>query len=156
MFKNLTDFAYTRNRKEALGFYLAYFFLSLLIGAAVGALSATDTTTFEESVEAGLTSGIYVATIYCLIVTCLVLIRKRLYKDFKNILLVALSPLVAIFLGSMFGLIIPAILTTKETIPPAGASTDTPSDPTPTEPTSSSDPTDTTDTPGSSDSNSSD
>ena len=116
MFKNLTDFSYTRNDKEAAGFYFMHLLINFILGAIVGGLVSIDSATYDESFESGLRVGAYVAALYCLVISFLILVRKRLYKNPLYIILALLSPLAAVFLGSLLGLIIPAFMTTRENI----------------------------------------
>lgn len=115
MFKNLTDFSYKRNWKGAIGFYLAYFIVCLMLGGIGGALVGiqSEVTTFEEGFESGLGVGVMVAIVYSLAIALLVLVKKKLYKNFGYVILALLSGVLAIFGGALLGLIIPAFMTTR-------------------------------------------
>jgi hypothetical protein len=75
MFKNLMEFGYTRTKKEALGFYLAYllFFglISGLSGAVVGSFSPEQS--FKSAFQAGLKQGAFIAMIMSLVLGVLVI-----------------------------------------------------------------------------------
>lgn len=116
MFKNLMSFSYERNWKEAIGFYLAYFLLGLIFGAIAGALTAivSGGNSYSQGYNAGLGAGAVVSVVFSLVVSALVLKEKRLYKNFGYIVLAFLSGVLASFGGSLLGLIIPAVLTTKK------------------------------------------
>lgn len=118
MFKKLTDFSYKRNRKEAVGFYFAYLFLALIIGAVVGALLGTssDVKTFQEGFEASSQSSVLpvVTVTYVAIISALVFVKRKLHRKFRYILLIVVNCFLAILGGAILGLIIPAVMTTKE------------------------------------------
>jgi hypothetical protein len=111
IFNNLTDFGYQRSTKEAIGFYIAYLFLiiiiGLLLGFGLGAIVQNNTYNF------GLAIGNIVAIVVSLGVSFLILKEKRLLGNFGFVLLALLSGLLAIFLGGLGGLIPAAYLTTK-------------------------------------------
>lgn len=117
MFNKLTDFSYKRNKKEAFGFYLAYFFLALIIGACMGAVLNTSSSpmTFEEGFNAGMDSVVLPAVImlYIATISVLVLIKRKLHHKFLYLVLVGVACLLSVFGGALLGLIIPAIMTTK-------------------------------------------
>jgi hypothetical protein len=118
MFTQLTNFSYKRNKKEAFGFYLAYFFLALIIGACTGAmLNVTSTPmTFQEGFDAGMNSSVLsiVTMLYVAIISVLVLVKRGLQHKFLYIVLVGIACFLSIFGGALLGLIIPAVMTTKE------------------------------------------
>lgn len=112
MFKNLTNFAYKRDIKEAIGFYLAYLFLIILLatlfGGLMGLLADLDSFKFGMSV------GNIVAIVMAIGISILILKKKNLLGNFGFIVLVLLSGLLAFFGGSLLGLIPAAFLTTRE------------------------------------------
>lgn len=117
MFKHLTDFSYKRNWKEALGFYLAYAFLGLVLLVVIGEIIAlpysSPTATFDQGYKLGQSIGSVLAPIYCLVIACLLLIKKKFYKNFGYILLGILTGALGLAGGVILGLIIPAVMTTK-------------------------------------------
>jgi uncharacterized membrane protein YoaK (UPF0700 family) len=118
MFKNLTDLSYKRNWKEAIGFYLAYLLLGFILGAVAGAFMAAQSgaTTFDQGFNQGVSIGAMVGIAYSLIVACALLWKKKLYKNFGYVLLALVSGILAAFGGSLLGLIIPAVITTKSVV----------------------------------------
>lgn len=115
MFNNLANFAYKRNWKEAIGFYLAFLLVGLIFGAIGGALSGIQSkaTTFSEGFNAGLGIGVIVGVVYSLIISFIVLVQRKLYSNFGYIILALLSGLLAVFGGGLLGMIIPAFMTTR-------------------------------------------
>ena len=112
MFKKLTDFGYTRTGKEAFGFYLAYLLFVILAGAVVGGLLGSLIP--DSAYQNGFKVGAYVSVISALVLSYLILDKKKLTKDYTFIILGVASGLLGLFGGSLFGLIIPAYLTTKK------------------------------------------
>ena len=80
MFKNLTDFAYKRNRKEALGFYLGYLILIVVVGALAGALFGLASG--QENFELGLRIGNIIGILASLGLSFAVLSKKGLMNNF--------------------------------------------------------------------------
>jgi len=114
MFNNLTNFSYKRNWKEAIGFYLAYLLLGIILSGIVGGLAGSGYNTFNQGFTRGVSVGPMVAVIFCLIISGLLLKEKKLFRKFGYIILALLSGILAILGGTLLGLIIPAIITTKE------------------------------------------
>ena len=115
MFKNLTNFSYKRNWKEAIGFYLAYCIVGFILGGIGGAFSGIQSgaTTFGEGFSSALRVGAMIAIVYCLAIAILVLVQRKLYKNFWYVILALLGAILAAFGGSLLGLIIPAFMTTR-------------------------------------------
>ena len=111
MFKNLTDFSYTRTRKEALGFYIAYLVLIVvvagLLGGIVGMVSGNG------GFEAGTRVGGIVAVIFCLALSFTILSKKSRMSNFVLILVALFSGVLAFLGGGVLGLIPTAYLSTK-------------------------------------------
>lgn len=111
IFNNLADFSYRRNTKEAIGFYIAYLFLTIVPGIvlalALGSIMWNDTYGF------GLTVGNIVAVVVSLGVSFLILKEKNLLGNSGFILLALLSGVLAIIFGGLGRLIPAAYLTTK-------------------------------------------
>jgi len=116
MFKNLTNFSYKRNWKEAIGFYLSYLLLFIILGVIISVLIdiLSGANTFDQGLNIGLKVGMITSIIFCVITSGLLLKEKKLFKNFWYIFLVLLSGILAYFGGSLFGLIIPAFITTKQ------------------------------------------
>ncbi|HVA96577.1 MAG TPA: hypothetical protein VND99_02895 [Candidatus Acidoferrales bacterium] len=110
MFKHLADLGYTRNVKEAIGFYLAYLLLLLIAGAVAGFLfGGVDSV---NSFYAGVNIGTIVAVIACLILTYMIFMSKKRTKSFASLLLTLVAGFLAMIGGGILGLLIPAYLTT--------------------------------------------
>jgi hypothetical protein len=113
MFKHLTDFAYKRSFKEAIGFYLAYLFLIILLAALLGGLMGLIAGQ-EDSFEFGLRVGNIVAIVVTMGISLLILRKKGFLGNFGYIILIILSGLLAFFGGGLLGLIPVAFLTTRD------------------------------------------
>ena len=111
MFKKLTNFHYQRNTKEAVGFYFAYLLLILITGVVI---SGGFNIIFKPiNFALGVRIGAMTAFVMSLSLSFLILKDKKLLKNFNCILLALVSGLLALFIGGLGGLIIPAYLTTK-------------------------------------------
>lgn len=115
MFKKLTEFSYKRNWKGAIGFYLAYLLLGFILGGIFGILSTIQSgaTTPSEGFDAGFKIGAIISIIYPLTISFIVLVQRKLHKNFGWVILALLSGLLAAFGGSLLGLLIPAFMTTR-------------------------------------------
>lgn len=111
VFKNLTDFSYKRTGKEALGFYLGYLVLIIVVGAILG--GTLGLAFGEQSFELGLRVGNIIAILVALGLSFMILSKKGLMNDFGMILLALLSGLLAFIGGGLLGLIPAAYLSTK-------------------------------------------
>jgi hypothetical protein len=105
MFKKLDDLSFKRNFSGAAGFYLAYFFLGLIIAMILGSLLATN-------YSGGVVVGQRFAIVYCVVLSFLLLNAKRRLNDFPLSVVALLSGVIAIFIGLIGGLIPTAYLTT--------------------------------------------
>ena len=116
MFKDLLIFEKVRTPKEAIGFYLAFLLLLGLSGGVLAffAVPQAPSMSFQESIQAGALVGQYFAVISCLILSFVVLYKKRKLQSFGLLLVLVLSGFCAIFLGALLGLIPTAYLTTLE------------------------------------------
>lgn len=113
MFKNLTNFAYKRNTKEAVGFYFAYLFLIILLGALFGGLAALIIGQ-EDNFELGMRIGSLTSIVITIGVSFLILKKKNLLKNFSYIILILFSGLLAYLGGGLLSLIPVSFLTTRE------------------------------------------
>lgn len=117
MFKNLFNFGYRRNTKEAFGFYIAYLILVVALGVlSTGLLVAAMGVPEEEGYEFGVKVGGIVAVIVCTVTAFLILKAKKLLSRFEYVLLGILAGIVALFLGALGGLIPVAYLSTREAL----------------------------------------
>ncbi len=111
VFKKLTDFSYVRSTKEAVGFYFAYFIMAVLIGALLGATSALLFPK-EDLMQLGIRVGNVIAILIASLLAIANLSKKRLTGEYKYIMIALLAGLLAVFGGSLLGLIPVAYLTT--------------------------------------------
>lgn len=116
MFSNLTNFEDKKSLLEAFGFYLSYLILAVIIGATIGgAIGGFMHESRNLDIQNIVIEIVSVETsVYCLIISLLFIIKKKLYKNFIYILLVPLSCIMALFGGAFLGLIIPAFLSTRQ------------------------------------------
>lgn len=115
MFKHLTEFGYTRNAKEAIGFYIAHLILIMLVSALLAPvlgmmMNIADTDSFNF----GLKIGKITAAVITTVIAFLILKEKKLLDNFGYILLALLSGILAVFIGGLGGLIPVAFLTTRK------------------------------------------
>lgn len=111
MFKNLTNFAYQRTPKEAVGFYIAFLVLIMLIAAIMGGVLALVMPNF--SFNSGVRIGTICALISSLGLSFVILKEKKSLGNFSLILLALLSGLLSLLAGGLGGLIPVAYLTTR-------------------------------------------
>ena len=110
MFKNLMDLKIQRTGKQAVGFYIAYLFLIMIVGGLLTGLYAL--VTGESGFEAGVKVGQIVAVVFVLGISSTIALQKKILS-FATVLLILLSGLLALFLGGIAGLIPAAYLSTK-------------------------------------------
>ncbi len=116
MFKKLTDLSFKRSWLQALGFYLAYFLLALIIGGIFGAIAGAlfaKAETIQAGFEAGQRGGVLVATLFPPIVCLMILKSKKMLNNFWYILLALFSGVLGVLGGALLGLIPAAFLSTR-------------------------------------------
>ena len=111
MFAHLTNFAYKRTTLQAVGFYIAYFLLLLLIAGATGGFLALATGRVDQ--ELSIRIGVMISTIACAILSAAISYEKRILRDFPALLSIILAIIGAMFGGALVGLVFVAYLTTK-------------------------------------------
>lgn len=111
MFKKLTDLSYQRNVTEAIGFYLAYSALGIIISVLL--VVVLSLATQQDSYEFGLRVGNIVAVIFAPGISFLILKEKKLLHNFGFILIALSAGIIAFFIGLLGGLIPAAYLTTR-------------------------------------------
>jgi hypothetical protein len=115
MFKKLTDFTYVRSSNEALGFYLAYLLFIVILSAVVSGLFVGIGYVYPgQGIRTGMRLGTAVAITCSVALSLLIISQKKLAGSFGYIVLSLVAGLLASFGGGLFGLIIPAVLTTKK------------------------------------------
>jgi hypothetical protein len=111
MFSNLTDLKRKRTAKEAVGFYIAFLILLLVLVLALSYLDAL--VTGEKNSNVFYNYGNAFAIIACLILSFLIIIKKKQTGNFFYLLLTIVSGVLAAFGGIIIGLIPVAYLTTR-------------------------------------------
>lgn len=125
MFTHLTQFEYKRSKKEAFGFYIAWFGFLLLVTSLIGALAGLLVPTevevgqslFEgKAFELGLKMGTMFATLFSLAFSILICRAKGIISQFSSVVLIVLSGVLGLVGGGLLGFIIPAYLSTKDIV----------------------------------------
>jgi len=120
MFKELMNLKYKRSAKQAIGFYIVYFLIGILISAVLGGSivfllarmgMVPDT---QAAISMGQVIGACCSMVYCFSLSLLILISKKIYTSVSAILLLLLTVIAAALLGSFLGCIFTAILSTFE------------------------------------------
>jgi hypothetical protein len=125
MFDHLIDLTYRRNKKEALGFYIASLFLFTAIGALVASGYALLTGANIQNVSGALAShGEKIGAIIIAIGSAglgIAILSAKKESRYGFALLALAGGVFSLFGGALLGFIIPAYLTTRpapETIAP--------------------------------------
>ncbi|MCH7541461.1 hypothetical protein IH981_01630 [Patescibacteria group bacterium] len=111
MFSNLTDLSFTRNFKQAVGFYIAYLILIAITAALLGGLFSL--VAGNNSFDDGVNVGIYLAVIFSVIISFSILYKKKLIGNFVYLIIAITSGVLALFGGGLLGLIPAAYLSTR-------------------------------------------
>lgn len=114
MFKDLTNLGLKRTATQAIGFYLAYFLLILIVGFILGGIGGAFMGDNENAFNIGANLGIVISIIITLILGFLILREKKLLNSYGYILIVLISAAIALFAGALGGLILIAYLTTRQ------------------------------------------
>ena len=109
MFTNLLNYQFKRTGKQAIGFYIAYLFLGILIGGLSAGIYALITG--EGGFNTGVQIGSLVAVVFTLGLSTIIVIKKQIVS-FKTVLLIIVSGVAALFIGGVGGLIPAAYLST--------------------------------------------
>ena len=112
MFKNLTTFSYKRSLKEAVGFYISYLVLTIVVSMALSVVLGVATGN-ENNFNFGVRVGTFTSMVLSGLLSFLILSKKKLMNKFPNILLAFLGLVLAYFGGGLLGLIIPAYFSRK-------------------------------------------
>jgi hypothetical protein len=117
MFNNLINLAYRRNKKEALGFYIASLFLFTAIGALIASAYALLTGTNIQNLSGALASrGEQIGAIIIAIgsgVLAIAILSAKKESRYGFALLALAGGVLSLFGGALLGFIIPAYLTTR-------------------------------------------
>jgi hypothetical protein len=112
------NFSYQRTALQAVGWYLVFSLMGILLGAIAGGILAIGIASFAQGAptddELRYLSGFFgkVTIILYQIVLAVALLRRR-SKAVLNILLALLAVLLSVALGPLGGLIPVAVLTTR-------------------------------------------
>ncbi|MFA6259461.1 MAG: hypothetical protein WCX29_02525 [Candidatus Peribacteraceae bacterium] len=112
MFSHLMNLGFTRSPLQAIGFYITYFCIFLLLAAIVGAMSVF-TADAETLPQLASQLGIVTVTVATLILGSAIAYQKHLLGSIPVILLILGSGALALFGGAIFGLVPIAFLTMR-------------------------------------------
>ena len=113
MFKSLFAFGKQRSKREAVGFYLFYWFLGVVV-STVGLFMGGGWGIQEGFAEDLWIGPYFFAMGFCLALAFLVLSKKDKLRNPGLVILALLSGVGAFLLGALVGLIPVAYLTTAE------------------------------------------
>lgn len=113
MFKELMNFKYKRTGTQALGFYIVFFIICVLLGGVIsGLIQSNSSADFQTQYNIGIKIGFYVALIYSSLLSLIIIIIKKLYTSPLAIILFLLTIIGALIMSGMLGCVFPAILST--------------------------------------------
>ena len=115
MFSHLTDLGFKRSATQALGFYLAYMFLGILVGALSSAVAGM-LGLVENNFSGGVDAGALAIIPFCIALAVTIGVKKGIALEFKMLVFYAITGICAGLLGALLGLVIPAYLTTLESV----------------------------------------
>lgn len=117
MFSGLKDLSLKRTAKQAVGFYIAYAILIMIIAGLLGGVSRIFQNILNpggDLVSLAVSIGQIVATIATLILAGLILAKKQLLKQPLYLILALVSGMLSYFAGAILGLIVVAYFSTLE------------------------------------------
>lgn len=115
MFKELMNFKYKRTNLQALGFYIVFFLICVLLGGTIsGLLQLNSNADFQTQYNLGVKIGFYVALIYSSLLSLTIIIVKKLFTLPSAIILFLLTIIGALLMSGLLGCVFPAILSTFE------------------------------------------
>jgi TIR domain len=117
MFAEIMNFSYQRTRKQALGWYLMYLAIGIVVGFAIGQMAGMWSTTVEGAAWIGLKFGQLSAIPYHLALAVLLLWHRE--KNASSIMMVLAAIVLSVLLGGLGGLIPLAMLTRRPVMPRA-------------------------------------
>ena len=113
MFKNLFNFSYRRTPLEALGFYIAYMVFIIAVIFFVGGLLGLQIGTSENFSPLAIIPGVLFAAISCLVLSFMILVKKKLTGNVFYVILAVISGILGILIAGSIGLIITSFLATR-------------------------------------------
>ena len=113
MFSNLTAFAMVRTGKQALGFYIVYLVIAIIVGGIAGGLGGLITSAAQEPVDmqVGVKWGAAAAVVYVILIGMIIVMRIKLGIGY--VILALVGGLLALLGGGVLGLIPAALMTTR-------------------------------------------
>ena len=114
IFARLTDLRFKRSATQALGFYLAYLFLGILVGFLSGAVAGM--LGLIENYSSGVDAGALAVIPFCIALSITIGVKKGISLEFKMLVLYMITGICAVFSGALLGLVIPAYLTTFDSV----------------------------------------
>jgi hypothetical protein len=110
MFTHLLDFGCKRTGTQALGFYVTYMFISLVMTVLINCCILLiccnfETLTFEEGFNYGVLAGRSASVVFSLAITLMIIMQKKRGHHIPSLGLVAAAGILACFRGSLFGMI---------------------------------------------------
>ena len=111
MFRHLTDFGYSRPLAGAVGFYLFYFVVTVLVAAASGGLVGLWVK--GAGFQTGAALGASISMAFSLALSYVILRAKGLLMHPGYVLVAILGGLGAVFEGGLLGMIAPAFLSSR-------------------------------------------
>jgi hypothetical protein len=113
MFQEIMNFAYQRTTKQAIGWYLMYFVICVVMGFAVGRIAGAASSP-ADAANIGMIAGQLSAIPYHIALGIL-LLRHRA-KSASNVVLVLVSVVLSVALGALGGLIPLALLSRRPVV----------------------------------------
>jgi hypothetical protein len=114
MFQRLGDFGMKRTALQAVGFYIVYLVLILVIVELLAvALSVVSGVPDSGAYQFGVGVGAIGAACVCAFLSYRILNDKRLLKNFSSIVYLIATAALALLGGGVIGLILVAFLTTR-------------------------------------------
>ena len=113
MFQEIMNFAYQRTTKQAIGWYLMYFIICVVMGFAVGRIASAASSP-ADAVNVGLIAGQLSAIPYHIALGILLLWHRA--KSASNVMLVLISVVLSVALGALGGLIPLAFLSRRPVV----------------------------------------
>ncbi len=114
MFQHLTDFAYQRTKKQALGFYIGYLALIMVIGGVIGIFIQATSPSQKDTGSTIHSVASLLAILAPFLLALTVAVAKRIYTQVFVVFMIILSGVFGSIAGGMLGLIPVAYLTTRE------------------------------------------
>ena len=112
MFKDLGNFGLVRSRSQAIGFYLAYLALLLVIAMIVGMAVGLTLPANSDFYNQGVGIGAVFSALACPFLSYMVLKKKNMLGSFSSFVYIVAAAGLGLLAG-ILGMIIPAYLTTK-------------------------------------------